>query len=205
MAAVEALCHRGVHLEGGQVVSIGPIGEVVVDYRNHVLKAAGSAVRDFRDTLHLRRLEMFDAEGRPSSVVPIGQDLRLRLTFETDRVIEQPRIFLGICDLLGQRLITLQPPLNGNPVGSFDGLAAFECVVHDFPLAPGSYFFTLVFMEGRQVLEQLADCGIVTVVNASFWRGPGILSWRLHWRSTWTQLDNSLAPTTYARNGRHQA
>jgi lipopolysaccharide transport system ATP-binding protein len=199
MAAVEALCQRGVELQEGQLIFLGPIVDVMADYRRRVSDTLGSAQRVFSDTRYIRRIEVIDASGRLSNVVPIGQDLRLRITFDPERTVVHPVIVVRVDDVLGHRLLTIQPPTNCRSIGKLEGRTIIECVIHEFPLAPGSYLLTVVLLDNQELLERIVESTSIAVVNAYvFDEGRGFVRGICVARSSWTRLTAAEMEREYA-------
>jgi lipopolysaccharide transport system ATP-binding protein len=186
MAVIESLCNRGVYLEGGRLVSTGQTADMVDEYRKYVLHQSECTSVKFESTRFIRRVEIFNGDGERSNVTPVGQDLRLVVTFEPERVVKYPRVLIGIDDLFGHRLVTIQPPINGNPIDRIDGALTIECIAHGFPLAPGTYLVSLTLMENREILEEIKAAETLTVVNAQvFGEGRGFAGGVCVVRSTW--------------------
>jgi len=188
MAAVESLCNRGMYLAKGRLADVGPIVEIVSLYRSHIMAGVESARQDFHHTQFFRKVEIFDEAGSPSNLLPIGRDLRLRLILDPDRPVKYPRVVVGINDILGYRLMSIQTPANGKSIGAIDGPTTLECVVHDFPLAPGAYVLSLALWENRELIESVPESGAISVVDAPlFDEGRGFLLGVCVARSTWTR------------------
>jgi lipopolysaccharide transport system ATP-binding protein len=188
MAAVEALCHRGMHIEQGKILTSGPIGDVVADYRRYAMGGCETASHEFHDTRYIRRLDILDAKSQPANIVPVGQDVRLRITIDPEQPVAYPRIVVGINDILGHRLLTVQSPANGGVLKRLDGRTVVECVVHEFPLTPGTYILSLNLWKSRQRLERILDCATLMVVDAPlFDEGRGCGSGLCIAKTSWTQ------------------
>jgi lipopolysaccharide transport system ATP-binding protein len=191
MAAIESLCGTGVHLEQGRIAHLGEISGVVSAYQSHAIRRLGSAHREFEGARIFRRVEVLDGNMRPAAHVPVGQELRLRITIDADSRIVAPRLYVGIDDLLGHRLLTLQPPIEFEALNQLTRRTVVECIMPNFPLAPGSYIVNLAMLENRQIIEHLRECGTITVVNAPLYEeGRGFERGVCVARAIWTRVNN---------------
>src|SRR5262249_2749508 len=137
MAAVEALCDRGIELEEGKLVLDGDIRDVIHDYRRRILNSSTGACAHFPEAKCVQSVTLQDAGGEPTTAVPVGQNLEVRIGFAPEAEISSPRIFLQIDDLFGSRVLTVQTPANSDQLGSLRQGTDAICRIHDFPLAPG--------------------------------------------------------------------
>ena len=90
MSAVENLCRRVIWLDGGRVRADGAPIEIIPAYLTESLSGQSSVdldgARDRRGNgkVRIRRVELFDLEGRASSAVRMGDGLRVRLHVTAD-------------------------------------------------------------------------------------------------------------------------
>ena len=128
MLAVKTLCDRAILLEAGRITREGPVDQVVDAYLTSGDETSTTgeiptdALRSGTGEAQVRRVELLDAEDNPISQVYFGQTLRLALTLEVTKKIEDALIGLGISSLDGIR-VTSSYSLDGGrpPVELFPG------------------------------------------------------------------------------------
>ena len=84
-----------------------------------------------------------DAEGEPTTFIPLGGLFRARIDLDAEKPITYPAVTIGIDDTMGQRLLSLVTPLSRTVLERIDGPCEVECRVASFPLAPGEYWLKL--------------------------------------------------------------
>ncbi|MDF1845439.1 MAG: Wzt carbohydrate-binding domain-containing protein, partial [Rubripirellula sp.] len=102
MGAVRTLCTRGVMLENGRVTADGPVNEVVNRY---LLGATECDVDGWIEDEHtrvgtgeakIRRVQLLNEFGDPTPSIPMGEDVRVRLSFEVLERIPDAHFEIGI-------------------------------------------------------------------------------------------------------------
>lgn len=187
MAAIESLCTRAIYLEGGRLGVTGPISDVIEFYQERVRAESGPATPELTGGRYFRRLEIRDGAGTESPVISLGGDVIIDVVIEAESAVRHPRLYVAVDDLLGHRLITAQPAVNDESFSPLEGRVGFRCVLHDLPLAPGTYGITLLLAENRQTLEALRGIRTFTIENVPvFNEGRGHSRGTVIARSTWT-------------------
>jgi len=142
MAAVSALCSKGIYLERGKVAATGPIDEVANIYLRDALPGAqgGQFKRgDVRGTGEVRftDLQIMSLDGSKSVVA--GGGLRVRLSYEGNTDNVPARFFVNIYDAQQFRLLSLDS-LTGGLSGPFPKNGSLELTLPaNFSLTPGRY------------------------------------------------------------------
>jgi lipopolysaccharide transport system ATP-binding protein len=181
LASVEALCDRGVLLQGGQLARLGPVRAVVRAYHQSLHgSTTGGAVSlaeldgPERHQKILRHAVLLDEAGEPTQYVPLGGTFRLRIGLDVDHPIDLPTLGIGIDDSLDQRLLSLHTPISRNPIRRIDGDCEAECRVPTFPLAPGDYWVKLAVSVNGNDIDSVERVLCFTVGNAdAFGQGRG--------------------------------
>lgn len=190
LAAVEAICSRGIELQDGALRSAGDITSVIASYRKHAYAHVVTA--DQRQMLtkshFFRCIELTDDAGQSLPYVEVGRAMQFRLLVSPRRRILDPRIRIGIDDMSGHRLFTVQPPLRSDAVGAIEDPIWVVCRIPEFPLAPGTYAVSISIAENREILEEIKSLCSLCVENAELFnegRGfsTGILATRSEWRT----------------------
>lgn len=144
LAAIEAMCGRGLWIRDGLLCADGPIREVVGDYRRSVERYSsvhiehGGAVRLL--SVELARLD----GGLPVSHEPL--EVRLRLA--TDE-LQRGRLHLGISEGAATPTLLVSTGLILEP-----GQTELRCTISDLPLPRGSYSLW-TYMESHDDLDLL--------------------------------------------------
>ena len=89
MAAVSRVCHRVMWLQAGEVVKVGPAGEVVADYQDAALgrtnQPPAAALELERQGAHVNRqaeivsVRLISHDGRVLGAAPVTEDLAIRI------------------------------------------------------------------------------------------------------------------------------
>jgi lipopolysaccharide transport system ATP-binding protein len=140
MAAVEALCERGILFQHGRLALSGPIAEVLACYRAAANSLDGNPSQNARFVgPFFRSASLVDKAGRATRCMRVGDEFRLEITVQTRDTIVSPRIGVGIDDDFSNRILTLHTPTSRDVLGTLQGETKIVCRVEQFPLAPGRY------------------------------------------------------------------
>jgi lipopolysaccharide transport system ATP-binding protein len=155
MSLVRALCRRGLLLQRGALVADGGIDDVV-----------GAYLRTLEDVGAQDLTDRTDRRGRQGAIVTRigihgqhGGNGRLvtgdeaRFVFGVDEILSRMSCSFTIYNNLGQAITTLSSALEtAGDQEDVDLENAFECIVDEFPLAPGRYRID-VKLYGRSHLQ----------------------------------------------------
>jgi lipopolysaccharide transport system ATP-binding protein len=177
LAIIQALCHRAVLLQRGEVVADGAVGGTIDTYLRALESAASAnllerADRDSRgwDEVLVTDLEIRDVSGTHPDVVVGGRPATIAVNV-TD-VLPGMQCRLTIVNALGQPVATLDSELS-SPSDLRDPSVGprLECELAAVPLLPGRYRID-VLLKGR---NQIQD-GLIAA--AFFDVEPGVLAER---------------------------
>jgi homopolymeric O-antigen transport system ATP-binding protein len=142
MAVMQALCRRGILLDGGRVAHDGTIREAVSRYLRHLERAMTTDLGERLDRsgwheVNLTRIRIgggIDGDGTLVTGAPAS------FTFELDRFL--PSTFCGfvVYDNLGHPVVEFRSSIGGP--GDVDTMGAsntFICEIDELPLVPGRY------------------------------------------------------------------
>jgi len=188
MAAVEAICSRGIELSGGRIVSAGSILDVISDYRARMYSEL--TVSNQRDHLTcskcFREVELLDDDAQPLAYAEVGRPIQIRIHLAPHRQIVDARIRISIYDLIGNRLLMVQTPANASAVGSIERPTVVVCRIPEFPLAPGNYAVGVSLADNREMLDEVKSVCSLSVENAElFGEGRGFTLGMVAARSEW--------------------
>jgi lipopolysaccharide transport system ATP-binding protein len=189
MAAIEALCTRGLLLDGGRLVYDGDLREVVAQYHRNVLDDGDGDARDttFGDRCRFfRSAQLLDDTGVPTTHLPMGSEFRLRARLEAPEAITYPIFVVMIDSAAGQRMLTTSSPNKPTSIPQLNAPSVLECYIPMLPLAPGEYWVKLGLWRG-QYIEQVEHAVRFTVRDAdTFGDGWGADKGVCVTPSTWT-------------------
>jgi lipopolysaccharide transport system ATP-binding protein len=183
MPAVETLCTRAIHLDGGRVANDGDVRQVVRDYRRNVLLPQAQEATDLRERARpkhyhraFRSAVLLDDAGSTTSFVPLGGLFHLRIVLDTPIGLRSPKIFVGINDdVTEQRILSFRSHgRDGTALADLDGCYQVDCRVEQFPLAPGEYWLKLGLMDSDVEIDDLEQVLHFTVLDGeAFGEGQG--------------------------------
>jgi lipopolysaccharide transport system ATP-binding protein len=173
MPAVEALCDRALLLDHGLVTRTGPVRELVQEYHRRLLQSqdcTSSRLAEINSSSRVQKVfqsvELLDDHGRSVSFLPMGGSFRLRLRLNAPAAIRYPTITIGIDNSVGQRLLSLQPPLSPPLIEKLEGERTIECRVDHFPLAPEDYWIKLGLAVVGEEIDEIERVLRFTVIEA---------------------------------------
>jgi lipopolysaccharide transport system ATP-binding protein len=188
MAAVEALCRRGIEVKNGCAVKDGDIADVLSHYRHNAYNDIVTTNRDhFHSSSYFESAYLIDSNGQPTNFITLGATFYLRIVVTPPRSISRAQIALGIDSITGERLLTMAMPRNRWADFSANGSSALTLQIADFPLAPGEYSIKLAIHESGRLLETVEPVVPFTVTDAEiFGTGEGFRRGRCIARGEWS-------------------
>ncbi len=146
MAAVAALCNRGVLISAGNVEKIGPISEVIDRYLSHAsdspedIDLSNHSQRQGTGEVRFSQIALLDSSGNQSRHFEYGDDLRFEIVL--DARIPSPPMYcvVGIHTALGVPVLHLlnQDDRTGAPL-VVKSRTRVRCVLEGCDLYPGTY------------------------------------------------------------------
>lgn len=185
MYQVEALCDRALWIDGGRVRMAGSASQVCGAYQAHLngLGHAAPSVPARREggsdgaaapPKGTARITEFSVrlEGQPwaaAATVRSGiDDLILRFGFDSDPMLPEPTLALGVSDENGLTVSSALSLHDGVRVGrGADGRGRMELVLPRLPLLKGRYWLTAFILseDGLHPYDQVMQAASVTVVQ----------------------------------------
>ena len=138
MALVQALCARGIVLEGGAVAIDGPVTDAVRTYLATLEQLSSIDLADRRDRrgrgdVRLGRIEIDANDG----VLATGSSARF--TFVLTETRADASCFFTVYNHLGQPVANFNSDVRATSDERKPGAAEFVCEVDELPLVPGRY------------------------------------------------------------------
>ena len=147
MASIQRLCHRGLLLDTGKLISTGSICGVIGDYLRMQEKASEIALQHFQNRTGNRQViftyfEVRDKLGHPITKVQSGQDVLLVFGYRSREPFVDKRVNVGfgIHSSTGERLTVLYSSHTGQELYVLPITGEFHCEVKRFPFNPGRYY-----------------------------------------------------------------
>ena len=152
MAAVDALCTKGVWLKGGEVQRLGGASDIIEAY---VADGVESSAGGYQSGEGLVRYAGLTVDGEATAAVGLGEDAAFRLRLHADDPLENLTLALGIHDSLGRRVVTAHTQHQyGRPINC-SGPLDVDCVLPDLRLAPAQYDVDVMVSSGSQSLARV--------------------------------------------------
>jgi ABC-type polysaccharide/polyol phosphate transport system ATPase subunit len=105
LGTMRSLCDRLALLEHGNLVDVGPAGEIIDEYMSDVhedrVSDGDHGVRWGSGEGRIERIELLDAAERPVSTVRTGDEVTFRFHYTVDEALEKPVFGLAIYSLDG--------------------------------------------------------------------------------------------------------
>ncbi|QDV14261.1 Teichoic acids export ATP-binding protein TagH [Rosistilla oblonga] len=186
--AVETLCDRAVEVRRGQVASVGVTGDVMLKYRNSIIKNnEPEQLKRLASAAYLRSAHIIDKDHAVIHSIAVESDLMVLLRFKKQLPAQSFRIGIGIDSIRGQRMLTCFSTDSfglGNDISSSDDVLS---VVQRLPLTPGDYTLTVgISSKGKQLdlISEIAPFTIVDGVSLSTSKRthPGVCIAKSEWR-----------------------
>jgi ABC-type polysaccharide/polyol phosphate transport system ATPase subunit len=141
LAAIEALCQRGVLLVSGEMRDEGDIGDVLKTYLALVESggAQGHGATNTDGPLQLMAAELQDAQGNPATVVEPGQPCAFSFRFRSTTPVKLPHLNVGITDGRPGLLLQCSMLADGGAPDVVDGDWNVTLQLESLPLRPRLY------------------------------------------------------------------
>jgi lipopolysaccharide transport system ATP-binding protein len=181
MAAVAALCSRGVLIDAGRLALSGTPQAVIEQYLTKGRVDAQVPVADREDRrgdgrLRFTRITVLNERKKPVERVSSGQDVTIRLDYDTHdgSSLTNANVQIKFGGALGQPLFAcLYRAANGAPLTLRPG-GHLLCQIPRLPLLPGGYTFTVWCTVGDVMADYVADAAELAVVEGDYF-GTGKL------------------------------
>jgi lipopolysaccharide transport system ATP-binding protein len=159
---VRRLSHQVIWLEEGQVKTIGPVAEVVVDYLSHVWKGTNIQLLDDGDVTGRGRrwgsgeaiitsVEFRDETGRVRRVFQTGDVFVARIRYRAHQPVHRPAFGVAIYREDGAHVTGPNTVQSGYEIEVIDSEGTVDYVIESLPLLPGRYEFTAAIYDYHSV------------------------------------------------------
>jgi len=177
MAAVQQLCQRGLVLHQGKLMFCGSVAETIRNYIGHVKTLTSIDVGKRKDRtgsqwLKFTKVIIYDSEGEQIDRIMSGQDIRVRLYYESQKEMQKALVFVSF-NLRNNQGVLLT---NMNSIDSgFSRLniyrrGYFECQWPKFNLRVGDYDCNLFCSVNGDVVDWMQSAFIINVEDGNFFQ-----------------------------------
>jgi lipopolysaccharide transport system ATP-binding protein len=177
MAAVQQLCQRGLMFHQGKLIFCGTIADTVRNYIEYVKTLTLTEVGKRKDRmgsqwLKFTKVVIYDSEGNEISQVLSGQDIFVRLYYESEKELQNALVFVSF-NLRNNQGVLLT---NMNSIDSgFSRLdifrrGYFECQWPKFNLRFGDYDCNLFCSINGDVVDWMQSAFVINVEDGDFFQ-----------------------------------
>ena len=162
MAAVEGLCSRALLLDSGSITQDGPTSDVVRHYLQDVVGRASHSFSD-GETRFIKFIKLCNSDGNSSSTFQIGDTVLFDIELFSPKLLEQPRLGIGIHTPRGERVATLHTDVQQRQDWSFSGRTRLRAVWNNIPLNAGEYRVDVSLWACHHEVETLSGCSSILI------------------------------------------
>jgi lipopolysaccharide transport system ATP-binding protein len=177
MAATQQLCQRGLMLHQGRLIFAGTIDDTIRRYIGQVKTLTLTELGKRKDRtgsqwLKFTRVVIYDSEGNEINCVMSGQDIFVRLYYESEKEMQNALVFVSF-NLRNNQGVLLT---NMNSVDSGFGRldifrkGYFECRWPKFNLRFGDYDCNLFCSVNGEVVDWMQSAFVINVEHGNFFR-----------------------------------
>jgi lipopolysaccharide transport system ATP-binding protein len=190
LAAVEALCNRGIVLQEGRVVFNGNSKDAIQFYlRNlsdsavgsgtHIVDLSAVPQKTGKHRRQLKSLELYAQDDQPiTGEVPIGTSLKAVVHFTLEDPCTSFDAWVAFDSASGQRICTAHSAYEPDRTHEErSGEQTFVCTIPNLPLLPGQYRVGVGLDIGGHEVESVDNATVLNVIKSDFY-GTGVVPTR---------------------------
>jgi len=181
MAAVRALCTRGLLIEGGQIARSGTPQSVIEGYLSTVRADALTPVAERTDRkgdgrMRFTHVEVLNSMGEPVPNVSSGDDIAIALDYESPdgEVLNDAVIQIKFMGGFGQAVFACLTRASVKEPLRLETKGRLVCHIPKFPLLQGLYPFSIWCTAGGILEDLVPQAGNLSVIEGDFF-GTGRL------------------------------
>jgi len=180
MAAVQALCHRGILLSEGRVAADTTACDAVRLYVAASAKAAAQSLADRKDRegdgqLRFTEFWMENSEGVRISEAIAGEDIRFCIAYKAAGVLRNVLVAFNLQEYLGDPIINCETSDVAKDFAVAPATGIFVCEIKKFPLRTGRYTGNVYSDVNGYLADWVRGAFLVDVVDGDFY-GTGRLA-----------------------------
>jgi lipopolysaccharide transport system ATP-binding protein len=179
MAAVDQLCSRAIVLRGGRIIADGDVEAGIAAYLEQFRTDEGAAdaleaARMPGMTPVIRRVEVLDARGRPTTAIPAGEAVEVRIGYDRGRPLAHAHFGVLFENSFGQRILLAQTRFQVGDLRELPPRGEVRCRIPSLPLTPSRYYMTTFCTEHRKRIDEIKRGFELDVVESNYY-GTGRL------------------------------
>ena len=190
LAAVEALCNRGLVLQHGRAVFSGTAKESIQFYlqnvsgegapsSSHTVDLGNATGRLAKYRTHLKRLQLYTENDQPlTGELPVGGPIKAVITVDLEEPCTSFDASIAFDTISGQRICTAHSAYEPSRVHEErEGEQVFVCHIPSLPLLPGEYRVGVGLDIASCEVDWVDDAARISVIKSDFY-GTGVVPTR---------------------------
>ena len=177
MVAVQQLCQRGLMLHQGGLMFCGTIGDTIRNYMGQVKTLTSTEVGKRKDRtgsqwLKFTKVVIYDSQGDEIHRVMSGQDISIRLYYESEKEMQNALVFVSfnLRNNQGFLLTNLNSVDSGFARLDIYRRGYFECQWPKFNLRLGEYDCNLYCSINDDIVDWMQSAFIINVEDGNFFQ-----------------------------------
>jgi lipopolysaccharide transport system ATP-binding protein len=164
MSAIEALCTRGILLEGGSIKVMGTGREIVEEYARIAVqhRSIVLANRTDREGSGRMRILAIDSEMRT------GAQSTVRFKYEGQPGLRNVEVIAGLYTDRGEGVASLSTKTTMNTFPSLPSSGTLACVIPRTPLVAGTYYVSLTVLVNGEIADLVRNAATLEVAAGDF-------------------------------------
>lgn len=174
MAAVQALCQRGVVLQRGSMIFSGTQNEAIRNYVDSVNKPemflSDSSLRPGSGQIRITNAYLRDAEGHPLNAAQSGQEIYICLRYKANKNYTGGAVKTGIIvyDQQGIAIFTHASIIQGIEFRKVPEEGVFICRIPRLPLPASNYFVECSVKVDNEYSDRVENVMNLEVIHGDF-------------------------------------
>src|SRR5262249_49377212 len=158
MAAVRALCRRGIVLRRGELVFDGEVESAVKHYLAYLHDTAGQAFGDNPErsgsgAVRLTAVGLLDEAGEPVTDPVAGRPATVKLTYQNPSGVRRLDVVMTIYNHLGVAVTNFDTRVAGTEIDDLGAGGEIGCALPRLPLPVGEYRVAVALFAGRETAD----------------------------------------------------
>jgi lipopolysaccharide transport system ATP-binding protein len=179
MAAVQALCHRGILLSEGRIVVDTSAAEAIKSYVADSVNTAVQSLAERKDRngdgqLRFTEFWMENSEGDRVGEAVVGQDIRFCFAYKAAKPLRNVHVSFNLQEYIGDPIVNCYTADVGRGFAVVPETGIFVCEIKKFPLCPSRYTGNVQSEVNGYVSDWVRGAILVDVVDGDFY-GTGKL------------------------------
>jgi lipopolysaccharide transport system ATP-binding protein len=176
IASVRTLCSRGVIIDKGSIMKCGPVQEIVSQYLSDVSEQFNDLkVRTTREgdgRLRVTAIEFIDEQKNTISSLISGQDIEVRISYDTEGLENGTQIKVGlqVCTVQGIPVFFNHNELSGTILKGYKKNGCICCKIRRLPLVPSEYILNVsIRVLGGELLDKIQSAAKFNVIGSNYY------------------------------------